>query len=284
MSQSTEVAAGAATSVAAFDAAADQQQMRILQAAMTALVARWATSQGDPDAWLRSVVEIVAAFTKNSYFAGQAQSRAWRTIAIGEDFKPRVTAPYAPNVEQIRKSMLYTGIIAPQIRASRGLTPEIQSSVVLPLLESAPGWGIIAPERTNDVIANAGATMRLVTDAQMQAVEDYANADKVALGFVRVTRPGCCSFCALLAARGAVYSEGSFSNSDAFTGKHQWKDSARVHDGCRCRLRPVYSQADIPAVNQEYAELYKSTPYGKSNKDALRIFRAAYEGREVILG
>lgn len=51
------------------------------------------------------------------------------------------------------------------------------------------------------------------------------------VGYYRVARAGCCSFCALLMSRGAVYGPDSFDESDPrFLGNGEIK----VHDHCHC--------------------------------------------------
>lgn len=65
---------------------------------------------------------------------------------------------------------------------------------------------------------------------------------KVALGYFRVTQSEMpCGFCLMLASRGPVYDDDSFAESDPrFTGPGKHK----VHDGCMCTLRPVFTRSE----------------------------------------
>lgn len=76
-------------------------------------------------------------------------------------------------------------------------------------------------------------------------VRDMAPARKArrrAIGWARVTDNDPCYFCGLLASQGAFYvREDSFKASNA---KFVGDGVAKVHDHCRCSLRPVYSTKD----------------------------------------
>jgi len=89
------------------------------------------------------------------------------------------------------------------------------------------------------------------------------------LGYARFTDSAPCHFCALLASRGAVYGKHSFvgshtgfkANDEASDVPADYVDVARVHNNCKCTLRPVYAKSQ--AMDDE-AKFYK-TQWENSN-------------------
>lgn len=96
----------------------------------------------------------------------------------------------------------------------------------------------------------------------------------------RVTREGCCYFCAALASRGAVYQEDSFADSDPrFTGPGEVK----VHDTCHCSFALLPDGESLPGRIGELSDLWKASTQGFSGNDAMNAFRRAYERPELHL-
>lgn len=106
------------------------------------------------------------------------------------------------------------------------------------------------------------STTKDVMAGGRDAIAARLSVDDLALGWQRVPRRNCCAFCAMLAARGPVYS----SRSAAGGGRH-W------HRGCKCRAEPVYSRGtSLPAEAARYAELWDEV-----NPADLNEFRRALE-------
>lgn len=119
-----------------------------------------------------------------------------------------------------------------------------------------------------------GATMRHVQNGGRQTLADNVTADKLTLGYVRVTSAKPCFFCAMLASRGLVFAEDSFDASDPrFTGD----GTAKVHDNCSCSLKPVYTRAGDQSLEaaEKYTDMWKR--WGADQKDPLNSFRRGYE-------
>lgn len=79
---------------------------------------------------------------------------------------------------------------------------------------------------------------------------EHIQADDRARGYMRVPGPSACAFCAMLSARGAVY-----SSERAAGGDSQW------HPGCRCEVEPVFSGSgsglsDLPKHAREYRDIW----------------------------
>jgi hypothetical protein len=117
------------------------------------------------------------------------------------------------------------------------------------------------------------SAQKMIADAasneQMAAVE----ADPQAIGWARVTRPGACAFCLMLATRGPVYgskTSASFRPHVAVNGKG---------GTCHCTVEPLWRGTYEPAAHVREAQaIWKSSTKGRSGKDALRAFRRAIEG------
>lgn len=103
---------------------------------------------------------------------------------------------------------------------------------------------------------------KLVTDQGRGTVQEAVRQDPQATAWARSAALGACSFCKLLAIRGAVYKQ----------------DTAgfRSHDGCHCGVLPVFKgQRFEPATHtREWERLYRefAAPY---SGDQLRRFRRA---------
>lgn len=90
---------------------------------------------------------------------------------------------------------------------------------------------------------------RDVSAGGRDSIAAHLDADEAALGWQRVPRANCCAFCAMLAARGPVYS----SRGAAGGGRH-W------HRGCKCRPEPVFDRrTSLPSEAARYAELWDET-------------------------
>ena len=78
----------------------------------------------------------------------------------------------------------------------------------------------------------SGAVTRHVLDGGRQTLLASVRSDRHAVGWARVVSGNACSFCAMLASRGAAYGERS--------GDFQ------SHDHCACSLEPVYRRQALP--------------------------------------
>jgi hypothetical protein len=133
--------------------------------------------------------------------------------------------------------------------------------------------------------ASARAAQRHVVNAGREVIEDTIQRDREVRGYVRITDGDPCFFCAVLASRGAVYTDESFDDSDP---RFEGPGNHKVHDGCACSLIPIYTPRSSDKTNplldrsREFEQLWiTSGGNGKqSGRAALLEFRRAYEGRE----
>lgn len=126
-----------------------------------------------------------------------------------------------------------------------------------------------------DIQAEIDATMgKLVMDAGRGEILTAVKADEKAKGWARVVRPGACSFCLLLATRGAAYKSektATFRAHQRFGGKG---------GDCRCTAEPLFAatyepSAQVRAAQTLYAEATTGLPRGADRANAFRRAVAA---------
>ena len=107
-----------------------------------------------------------------------------------------------------------------------------------------------------------GAADRMVLDTGRETVTGAVQHDRRARGWARVTEPRACSFCLLLATRGAAY-------------RSEQTAEFRSHDHCRCHVEPVFGAYEPTAEIRHWQAVYREATRGKSGQDARNAFRQA---------
>lgn len=282
-----------ATSVAAYytlDAAYRAATANQAIAVVRALALRWSSVDGDDlagtsEIWLRDGIESLLAGQRNARALANAYTTAVRGLAAPNAplFTPPVLDP--PSVEQIQKSLSFTAF--KQTGQELGRLQAVRRGEVADASreerESAQRSyeGRKRQILTDGIVRAAGAAIRHVTTAGHEQLIANVESDKLALGWARTTKPGCCYWCAMLASRGYVYKKDSFAASNAkFTGIGEQK----VHDNCGCGLRPVYNTVDpLPdrteVLEQMWIDMSRET--GKTGAAAITEFRHRYEASEL---
>lgn len=274
------------------------QQAGLAIALSGALLALWPSLdlsdlRGSLPAFKAAVAVQVRRHAMASATLAARQYRAQRVLAgVGGGFTPIPASP--PPVEQVAQAVdwatqpLWNANVVEH--AAAGGTADKPAAEPSGLLAepAAPDTQPAAVEDVPDAstaIADAKARLAAATeqqalDAGRQTIIDNAQRDRKAKGFARVPEPGACSFCALLATRGAVYKTDSFKLSDA---KFHGQGVAKTHDKCRCHMEPVFSSYEPSAQIREWQALYKKvvTDEGHTGDDARIAFRQALEGRPV---
>lgn len=115
---------------------------------------------------------------------------------------------------------------------------------------------------------SSGAAVRQAMNGGRGVTDAVVKEDSKVIGFARVTDGDPCPFCALLASRGAVFGKGSFVSSDGkFKANGEaardvpdgWTNVAKVHNNCKCHLRPVFSSESIwDAAARHYLSLWNN--------------------------
>lgn len=191
-----------------------------------------------------------------------------RLAGIRTPFTPRAIAPPGDTATLAQVEWAVSDLYGP-------MNPE---PVTIRGVEYAPIDERIAHAQTK----LAGVTEQVVQRQGIDQTVDTVQRDRTALGYVRVTEPDPCYFCALLAIRGPVYKDGVFSKSDAKRVPHvDTISDAKVHDHCRCHMQAVFSEDySAPADVAKWESDYYAATENVSGMEALQLaWRQAYEGR-----
>ena len=123
-----------------------------------------------------------------------------------------------------------------------------------------------------------GASVRHTLNGGREAIRLLSGADDRVQGWVRVTSQDArvCAFCAMLASR-EDYKGASFKASDVRfkMGGNPMAD-AKVHDSCRCSLRPVFYGQGTPEHTRAAQRLWYDLSEG-DGRDAWLSFRRNYQ-------
>lgn len=132
----------------------------------------------------------------------------------------------------------------------------------------------------NALVRSSGGAVREALNGGRGVTDRVMKKDRKIKGFARVTDANPCALCALLASRGAVFGKGSFIEQDkqwklspeaARDVPDGWTNVAKIHDNCRCMLRPVYStESTWDAGAKHYLQLWKDLKPTKDDVDAIR--------------
>jgi hypothetical protein len=154
-------------------------------------------------------------------------------------------------------------------------------------IAAAVNWavqGVGAPDAASNAADVAlsnitGATERLVLDQGRETIIEAVHTDPAATGWARIPELGACSFCLMLATRGAVYEEHAFDEANKkFTGAGKFKS----HNHCACHADPSFVPRKQYALTPEVIaarDLYRSTPAGQNAAEKRRNFRHAVEAQ-----
>lgn len=146
-----------------------------------------------------------------------------------------------------------------------------------------------------------GAGVRHAMNGGRNATGQVLKFDRKIIGYARITDSDPCWFCALLASRGTVYTTDSFAEGGQ---RSKWNgvltksdrhfkspkgevdlppgfsNVAKVHDHCRCQLKPVYSVNDFRDDEAKFYykqwEAVRKANYWMPNHKQLKLFRDQY--------
>ena len=221
------------------------------------------------EAWLDAMVPRILREHNLSMTQAALFANSLRKLEVPDALEFRFEPLPGASTEQIRRSLLVVGPEAYKRKAStiREIDePPATKTAMLRDLDKATE------------VKLSGAVARHTQAGARETIIRGSGQDKVALGFVRVTRDKPCYFCALLAGRGLqkgyVYSEDSFDVSDSLFANGKVPGTAKVHDHCQCHLKPVYSKVDDYVSRAEFFEaIYRQSDGSMTGEDG---FRAVY--------
>lgn len=224
-----------------------QSQLAVRAAAVSDTLAVWQAF--DPSdingSWavMEPAVEAITRdYRRQSANVASGYYQAYRTAeGVPGRAEPRLATP--PSREVLRYSLGFYGRVVPNqlLRAGR---PDVAAQAAVQL---------------------SGGVARHVQDGGRETILDSVQTDRQARGWQRITAGNPCSFCAMIAARGAVFRE----------------DTARfeAHDHCACHAEAVYGSGDQrPERAREWQQLWNDSTRGtRGPAEARRAFRRAYE-------
>lgn len=204
---------------------------------------------GSFERWLQGVMPVIRSQRTTSARLAANYLTTFRTLELGPDVDPYVPALADELAEEaVKTSMLVTGPVSVRSNLARSM----------PLVRAIS----LAEANT------ARAGMRHAMNGGRDTIQGAVHGDREALGWARSTSGRACSFCALLASRGPVYSK----NSVDF----------HAHDGCSCGSEPVYRRdADWPSGSRRYQQLYRDAKATAAAEgiDVTVALRRMVEGR-----
>ena len=123
----------------------------------------------------------------------------------------------------------------------------------------------------------SGSVQRLIANAGRDTIRENVMRDRIRVGYARIPKAGCCSFCSMLASRGAVYnsatSAGAVQGRGMALGSTDGKRGGqaqgikvrgsqdlgdRFHDFCKCRVAPVFVGDTFAAeARDEHLAIYR---------------------------
>lgn len=204
---------------------------------------------GSFERWLLAVEPVIRSQRITSARLAANYLTTFRTLELGPDVEPHVPVlADEPDITAVRTSMLVTGPVS--VRSN--------------LAKSVPLVRAMTLAEAN----TARAGMRHAMNGGRDTIQNAVRNDPEARGWARSASGRACHFCALLAARGPVFSKSSVD--------------FHAHDGCSCGSEPVYRRdADWPSGSRRYADIYR-TAKAAATADGVAVpvaFRRAIEGR-----
>jgi hypothetical protein len=192
--------------------------------------------------WVQVATPIINQQHGRSASLAANYYRTFRALEIGTAaFTPIIEGPVPPEV--VATSLRVTGPVAVKQRLLAGLP------LARALDLSAAG--------------SAGAAMRHALAGGRGTLAGSIRADERTIGWARVTSGSPCSFCAMLASRGAVYSAETVD--------------FETHDNCSCSIEPVYSRGTAwPPGSERWRDLWqqaRSEP-GDTSRNFRRLVEA----------
>lgn len=123
------------------------------------------------------------------------------------------------------------------------------------------------------------AVQKLVADQGRATMRQAVERDREAVGYARAAALGACSFCKLMASRGAVYKNARTAGRDANARFSGDASVVKFHDHCHCAIIPVFrgQQFELSPHAAEWDRLYREYAQGHSGDQLSRFRRALAE-------
>ncbi|MEU1663559.1 hypothetical protein ABZ547_08085 [Streptomyces sparsogenes] len=214
-----------------------------------------------PD-WIEAVRALIGEYGDASsslaadFYDGQRE-------AAGVAGRFAVPIPDPPPDEQVDNSMRW---------ATKDLWPRDPEASSTTEAQKAPlATRLDAAESKAEQVAQ-----RLVAEQGRATMRDAVDRDRYAVAYARAAALGSCSFCRLMASRGAVYRNAQTAGREAnerFTGN---ASVVKFHNDCHCTIVPVFrgQRFELSPHAAEWDRIYREYAAGHPG-DQLRLFRRA---------
>ncbi|WP_405016412.1 hypothetical protein OHV05_04310 [Kitasatospora sp. NBC_00070] len=170
-----------------------------------------------------------------------------------------------------RTSLAVTGPVRAKQAADR-LTADLNAGRL-----DGPGYVAALDDATARAgITAAGSADREVLRGGRDLLAQTTRRDRRVLGWARVPDEDPCSWCAMLASRGAVYKsrDAAVLRNSADGLPDDPEDLEKYHPMCHCQIRPVYSRTDqVSPDSERYRQEWRTVTKGLSGPAALSAWR-----------
>lgn len=201
-----------------------------------------------------------------------------RTRAILFEAFPEVFNPYVAASSAVSASFYEEVRDAAGVKGS--FAAETLDEVEAPRWSGLVGFGTRSLEQAGTALMFSllsGGLTSVLSSVAGDTIYGNAQKERVAVGFQRVPKPGCCGFCGMLASRGATYSSEAAATGVVGRGVPVEKTRGKAggqgkgikprgsravgekfHDHCKCRAVQVYedNHVEMQADADKYFESY----------------------------
>lgn len=142
------------------------------------------------------------------------------------------------------------------------------------------------------LVRSSGAAVRQALNGGRGVTDQVMRRDRKVIGFARVTDSDPCALCALLSSRGTVYGKGSFLGTDKKWKVNEdaardvppgWSNVAKVHNNCRCMLRPVYAnEARWDSAAKHFLQVWNDRKVLPGDVEAVLKHNPSLKGYDLV--
>lgn len=209
--------------------------------------------------WVAANAAVVDRFHGESSDLAAAYISEYRTAEIGADTEATVKATLDRRLNQA--TLLLAGPVRVKTLIGAGMAPDVAHRAALTKF--------------------SGIVRRQSLAGGRHTIADTTRVDQQAIGWRRVTYGDPCTFCALLASRGPVYS------SRARAGSVRSGDGLEFHGHCGCTAELVYGTWTPTKTEQKYIDAYEAAAaeasaagLSRTRKNVLPLMRANGDFRD----
>ncbi|MDQ0793679.1 hypothetical protein [Streptomyces sp. B1I3] len=236
----------------------------------------WRAVDSDSDALWETYRELVSESRDQSYEAGTRYHNQVRELALDHTrtFRGGQRDTHSESRQAAASYFVHAAPVARAISQGRG---RLDNPDFLAELDS-----VMNSAGTN--LARDGG--RLAEQGGRDALAEARENDPEVIGYFRKTDADPCGFCAMLASRGAAYSESR--NASRSTRSFVAEDNPdQYHPDCHCQVLPLFRGVSLPPEDErkrtEYVRRWNATE-GSGEAQRRAFIRSFNEQREASRG